>query len=124
MAPIFDVNSKEAFISTYIGELYGFSLEALMLVVEEDKKKQLSPAFSAARKGEFAIAQMKRVRELLAKMHDDLPKLQIIKEALTLEEVIAAAKVLCEADRVKFREWIEKVPRVNGHAKNNEMVVR
>lgn len=96
---------KEEFIAKHVNELSGFLLEAFMVRVSEDEAKVKCPGFSAARKGEFMIEQMKRAREMLAKFYADL------ETPRSLEEVKADAKLLAPDDRIKLRTWIETQPK-------------
>lgn len=100
--------TKEQFVHKHANELTGFCLEAFMLVLEEEGRKQKgtdAKTFSAAMKGEFAILTMKRVRELLARLYDDC------EQPRTLDEVKTDAKLLGAEDRIKLRTWIESQPK-------------
>lgn len=102
--------TKEAFIARHVNELTGFLLEAFIVRVAEDEAKVKCPGFSAARKGEFMIEQMGRARATLAKLFDEMgPR--------TLEQVKEDAKALSDADRAKFREWIDSQPKKKEAAK-------
>ena len=99
---------KEDFIKKHANELTGFCLEAFMLILEEEARKQKGTdvkTYSAAMKGEFMLMTMKRVRDLLARLYDDC------EAPRTLDEVKTDAKLLGAEDRIKLRSWIETMPK-------------
>jgi hypothetical protein len=66
--------TKDEFIGKYANELSGFCVEAFLMASDEIErsKDDKQSMFTASKKGEFMVKQLRRVRELLGRIHDDM----------------------------------------------------